>query len=292
MLKSMTGYARAESINGDSRCVVEIRSVNHRFLEMNIRMPARDAVAERKIREIVSKKISRGHLEISINRNNGNGAKRKLVADEDLVRQFLQAAEKIKSEHSVKGEADLATILSIKDILKYEEDDVDIEERWDMMEKTLKDAVAQLLEMRASEGRALQKDVLEKVGLVEQSTKRILSAREGQEKEIVNKMKAKIEELMGEGEASPERILTEAGISAERSDISEEVIRIQSHLAQIRDFVAAGSPVGRKLEFILQEVNREANTIGSKSALYEISREVVEIKSQLEKIREQAANIE
>ncbi len=292
MLTSMTGYARAENINGDNRCVVEIRSVNHRFLEMNIRMPARDAVAERKIREIVSKKISRGHLEISINRNNGNGAKRKLVADEDLVRQFLQAAEKIKSEHSVQGEADLATILSIKDILKYEEDEVNMEERWGMMEKTLKDAVGQLLEMRAAEGRALQKDVLEKVGLVEESTKKILSAREGQEKEIFNKLKAKIEELMGDGEASPERILTEAGICAERSDISEEVIRIQSHLAQIRDFVAAGSPVGRKLEFILQEVNREANTIGSKSTLYDISREVVEIKSQLEKIREQAANIE
>jgi uncharacterized protein (TIGR00255 family) len=291
VIRSMTGFARAESAIGAKKCVVELRTVNHRFLEFGIRLPAKDMELEKRIKKLFDQKVSRGYVEVAITVGDGENVKKKLALDEDLVKQFLVAAETLKKKYGVGGAPDLVNVLSLKDIFKYEEDSSGIEERWSLIKPALDSAINNLLAMRATEGEALKKDIVSKIDIIAKSSDGIMQERKKQEADILEKYKKKIEELAG-GESDPQRILMEAAVMAERSDISEEIVRLGCHIGQIRELLDNGGGVGRKLEFITQEMNREANTIGSKSTVYGISREVVEIKSNLEKIREQTANIE
>ncbi|MBI5178834.1 MAG: YicC family protein [Nitrospinae bacterium] len=292
MVRSMTGFARAESTAANRKCVVEIRTVNNRFLEFNVRMPAKDLEIEKRVKKSFAEKVTRGYVEISITVSDGEGVKRKLALDEDLAGQFIKAAKTLKDKYGIGGEPDLASLLSLKDIFRYEEDETNLEERWELIRGALAPAVEALVAMRSAEGSALEKDLLEKLSDIEASAANIIESRRGQEKEIVKKFRERLEELTAGIEADPQRIMQEAGVMAERSDISEEIIRLQCHITQLRELLAKGGAMGRKVEFIVQEMNREANTIGSKSTLFDISREVVEIKSNLEKLREQAANVE
>jgi uncharacterized protein (TIGR00255 family) len=291
MIKSMTGFARAEKTNGSKKCVVEARTVNHRFLELNLRMPAKDLELERRVRKVLEGKISRGYAEITITVSDNDVVKRKLTLDEDLVKQFLSASEILKKKYSVAGEPDMASILALRDIFKFEEDAANLEERWELVKPALETALDGLVAMRVAEGSALKKDVVARLAAIEESALRITDTRKGQEGDILEKYRKKIEEVAGT-EMDPQRALIEAAVLAERSDISEEIVRMECHMKQMRELIDLGGLAGRKMEFITQEINREANTIGSKSVLYDISREVVEIKSNLEKIREQTANIE
>lgn len=292
MIRSMTGFARAEAAEGAKKCTVELRTVNHRFLEFNIRMPSKDFELEKRIKDSFGGKVTRGYVEATITMGNGSDVKKKLVLDEDMALQFLAASKILKDKHGVPGQPDLATILSLKDIFKCEEEAADVDGRWRLIENALAKAIAALVAMREAEGAALKKDVLDKLALIETSAQRVIAFRKAQEGDILAKLKAKIEEIAQGTEADPQRILIEAAIVAERSDISEEAIRLGSHIVQMRQLITAGGPVGRKVEFMLQELNREANTMSAKSTIIDISREVVEIKSNIEKIREQAANIE
>jgi uncharacterized protein (TIGR00255 family) len=288
----MTGFARAEASDGTKRCTVELRTVNNRFIELNVRMPSKDLETERKIKQLFSKRLTRGYVEITVTVSDGNGTKRKLSLDEEIVGQFLQAAAILREKYGVAGEPDMASILSLKDIFKYEEEEADGEERWKLIETAVNSAIQSLVTMREAEGGALETDIMEKLAAIETSAANILVARKKQETDIVRKLKERLEELTAGMETDPQRVLMEAGILAERSDISEEITRLHCHIKQLKELMEAGNAIGRKVEFIVQEMNREVNTIGSKSALFDISREVVEIKSNLEKIREQSANIE
>lgn len=292
MIHSMTGFARSEAESGGKTCVVELRSVNHRFLEFNIRIPSKDFELQNRIKGAFGGKVFRGYIEASVTFNNGGENKKRLALDEDMARQFIAAAEVLRGKFGVAGTPDLSAILSLDGIFKYEEEAEDPEARWELIRSALAPALEGLLAMRRKEGESLAADLAEKLDLIEESSKRVLALRKGQEKDIVPKLKAKIAEMAAGTEADPNRIITEAALLAERSDISEETTRMGCHIAQMRELLAAGGAVGRKVEFILQEMNREANTISSKSTAYDISREVVEIKSNLEKMREQAANIE
>lgn len=292
MIRSMTGFARAEAAEGTKKCTVEIRTVNHRFLEFNIRMPAKDFELEKRIKDSFAGKVTRGYVDAAVTMGNGADVKKKLVLDEEMALQFLAAAKILKDKHGVAGQPDLAAILSLKDIFKCEEETADVDGRWRLIGSALAKAINALVAMREAEGAALQKDLLDRLALIETSAARVMSLRKSQEGDILARLKGKIEELVQGAEADPQRILIEAAIVAERSDISEEAIRLTSHIAQMRELIQAGGPVGRKVEFMLQELNREANTMSAKSSVIDISREVVEIKSNIEKIREQAANIE
>ncbi len=292
MIRSMTGFARAEAARETKKCTVEIRSVNHRFLEYSIRMPSKDYELERRIKDAFAGKVARGYVEVAVTFSNGDDTKKKLTLDEEMVRQFLAAAETLKGKYGVAGQPDLSTILALKDIFKYEEEAADLEARWRLIEEALAKAIAQLVAMRGAEGTALKNDLLEKLAAIETSAARIMQLREGQEKETAARIAGRMAELLQGYEADPQRVLMEAALLAERSDISEETTRLGSHIEQMRKLLAGGGQVGRKVEFMLQELNREANTMSSKSTLFDISREVVEIKSNIEKIREQAANIE
>lgn len=292
MIRSMTGFSRAEAAEGTKKCTVEIRTVNHRFLEFNIRMPAKDFELEKRIKDSFAGKITRGYVDATVTMGNGADVKKKLVLDEEMALQFLSAAKILKDKHGVAGQPDMAAILSLKDIFKCEEETADVDGRWRLIEGALAKAIDALVSMREAEGAALQKDLLDRLTLIESSAAHVMELRKSQEGDIIAKLKGKIEELVQGTDADPQRILIEAAIVAERSDISEEAIRLTCHIAQMRELLAAGGPVGRKVEFMLQELNREANTMSAKSSIIDISREVVEIKSNIEKIREQAANIE
>lgn len=288
----MTGFARNEIENGQRKCVVEIRSVNHRFLDINVRIPSRDFMLEKKIKKMISARIARGAVELSVTFNDMANGRGNLALDREMVRQYLEAAEEIKNNFSVYGDADLPTIFSMKDIFKYEEPETDLEERWELMEKAINGVLEKLLEMRMEEGRNLKEDIAGRLDSIEKSAGSIMKISRGMEKEVAEKIRSRIAEMFSGLDIDEERALMEAAILADRCDISEEIIRLQSHIEQARKLLRDGGCAGRKLEFIVQEMNRESNTIGSKSGIYEISSEVVEVKSSLEKIREQAANIE
>ena len=286
----MTGFARAESENGKQKCTVEIRSVNHRFLDINVRISSKNFDLVKKIKDTVSSRITRGSVEITISLSANGDSQKKMVVDEGVIKQYLDGAQAITAKFPVYGELQLSTIMTMKDIFKYEEEDIG--DQSELIIKVLEEALVKLMEMRSAEGSALQKDVMERLDGVESSSGKIAEVRSKQADEIANKLKTKLEEIFANYTVDNDRVLTEAAIFADRSDISEEITRLKSHIVQVRELISNGGSAGRKLEFILQEMNREANTIGSKCSIFNISQEVVEIKSNLEKIREQAANIE
>jgi uncharacterized protein (TIGR00255 family) len=291
-VSSMTAFARAETSNDKLKCVVEVRSLNHRFQETSLRTPFRDYGIEMKIKEMISGRLERGFVELSLSLSGPNGLRKRLVADEGLIDQFLQEMEKIKEKYSLAGEPDLSMLLSVKDAIRFEDEETDSDERWALIESAVATALDRLIEMRLTEGGSLKKDILEKLDSLEHCTKEIMRERDEQVESILEKTRERIEKLLSNCEADPQRLLTEAAILADRSDIAEEITRLESHLEQLRGLMLDGGTVGRKAEFILQEINREANTISSKSAVYSINRLVVEMKSNIEKLREQAANIE
>ncbi len=292
MIFSMTGFARNEVENGQRKCVVEIRSVNHRFLDINVRIPSRDFELEKKIKNMVAAKLVRGSVELSVTFSDMDNGKGNLVLDREMVRQYLAAAEEVKENFTVYGEADLPTILGMKDVFKYEEPETDFEERWALMETAIGGGLEKLLAMRMEEGRNLKEDIAGRLDSIEENADLIMKTSRDMEKKIAEKIRSRITEMFSGLDIDEARLLMEAAILADRCDITEELIRLKSHIEQAGKLLQDGGCAGRKLEFMVQEMNREANTIGSKSGIYEISHEVVEIKSSLEKIREQAANIE
>ena len=289
---SMTAFARAETSNDQLKCVVELRSLNHRFQETSLRIPFRDYGLENRIKEMISAKLQRGFVDLTLSISGTNGQRKKMVADETLINEFLQGMDKIKKKHSLSGEPDLSMLLSVKDAIRFEDEEMDNDERTSLIEKAVKSALEQLVEMRLTEGASLRKDILDRAGSIEQCVDEIIIKRDEQADTLLAKLREKIEKVLADMEVEPQRLLTEAAILAERSDISEEITRLKSHLEQLGGLVGGGGSIGRKVEFILQEINREANTISSKSSLYGINRLVVEMKSNIEKLREQAANIE
>jgi len=290
-IRSMTGFARTETVLNGRKYIIEIRSVNHRFQETNLRLPFRDFETEINIRELIAGKVARGFVEMSLTANGMVPTKKRLVADEDLVQQFVEIVKKIKEKHHLAGEADLATLLSQKDVLRFEEEEPDTKNLRDALGEAVEEAMDRLVEMRTVEGEILRRDIMERIDSLEKFAEEVIAVKQSQSENVFQKTRQKIEKLLG-SPIDPQRVLTEAAMLAERSDISEEVIRFKHHLEQVRSLMNAGGPVGRKVEFILQELNREANTISSKSTLYDINRLVVDMKSDIEKIREQAANIE
>ena len=291
-ISSMTGFARAENANDNLKCVIEIKSLNHRFQETSLRTPFRDYGVEKKLKEMISKKVTRGYVELSISLSSPNGSSKKLVADDAMIEQFLKGMEKIREKHSLGGEPDLSMLLTLKDAIRFEEEEQNPEERWSLIEAAVEEALGRLLEMRLTEGGSLGRDLLEKLDVIEQCTKQIMGIRDEQAENALGKTREKIEKILGNSAVDPQRLLMEAAIIAERADISEEITRLNSHIEQLRALMKTGGSVGRKAEFIIQEINREANTISSKSTAYDINRQVVEMKSNIEKLREQAANIE
>jgi uncharacterized protein (TIGR00255 family) len=284
----MTGYGRGE----EGSFVAEIRSFNHRYLDISIRLPKSLSILELRIKKVLQDKFSRGRLEVSITRNGKTEAK-SLVLDRELVNQYYKLLESLKTDFNLKGEVDLTLMASMKEFISLKEVEEDIEEAWKDIEDALGDSIKELLIMRREEGEFLRGDLLGRIGTVEQHLemidKKCPQIVEGYRERLLGNVKY----LLAEGvEIDERRIHFEVALFAERCDITEEIVRIRSHIGQLRKMLDEEGAIGKKLDFLIQEIGREINTVSSKAGDAEISLNVIEIKAELERIREQIQNIE
>jgi len=293
MLISMTGYGRAECQKDDYTYLAEIRSVNNRFIEINTRLPKAHMDLEQPLKKLIKSYCSRGsiNLSISIGNSNENTGEWEVKPNLPLAEQYVTALQQIRDSLKLEGKIDLKSVVGIRDIVKIEPLDIDPANH-ELILNIATEALDSLQKMRKEEGINLQKDLEQRIDAIENHAAEIESWHPEVVKEYQNKLKERIKSLNEGMESDETRIAQETALLADRCDITEEITRLKSHLNQFRNYVNTNEPIGRKLEFITQEINREVNTIGSKSSSIKISNRVIEIKSELEKIREQVQNIE
>jgi len=293
MIKSMTGYGRAETILKGKRTVAEIKSLNHRYLEVSLRLPPTLASLEMEIKKKIAKVFSRGKIEVSI-RMDYNGSPDKITGLDlniPLIRSYYSLLCRIKQELNMKDEITLAMMAAFRDAFAAPEED-DIAAVWQLLEVVLDEAVVALTVMREKEGDVLCRDLRDRAATVARLLD-VVGNRGPQALTAYQKrLRERIRELRGDMEIDESRLMQEIAIMAEKSDIMEEIVRLRSHIDQFNDMLQSDQAVGRKVDFLIQEMGREVNTIGSKSGDAEISRHVIEIKSELARIREQVQNIE
>lgn len=289
----MTGFGRCENQNEDYSCKAEIRSVNNRYIDINTRFPKSMMTLDNTVKKLIKSRCARGSfdLNISIERINGNSGDQILEPNIELAKQYRQAFKKIKSSLELEGEIDINLLLSMKDIVKVEAVEVD-PAREELVHATVEDALTALIKMREEEGKHLQKDILFRLEAIENNGEIIKSRQSESVQAYKERLEERIKTLSDGVEVDPQRIAQETAIMADRCDVTEEVVRLDSHIGQFKKLLDGNQPIGRKLEFLIQEINRETNTIGSKTIDSEVSQLVIEIKSDLEKIREQLQNIE
>ena len=289
----MTGFSRHENQNEDLTCNVEIRSTNNRFIDINVRLPKSLATLELPLKKMVKSRCARGSFDISIavGENSASETDLEVTANLSLATEYLNAFKKIQGDLGLKGEIDINTILAQRDVVKPEikktEDSCE-EIVMQTVEKTLDD----LIKMREEEGGNLEKDIINQISSIKALGKSVSTRQSITVQQFQEKLKEKIKTLTAGIEIDPARIAQESALLADRCDITEELVRLESHLEQFNKLVASHEPQGRKLEFLTQEINREVNTMGSKTIDLEVSKAVIEMKSCLEKTREQLANIE
>jgi len=294
LVYSMTGYGRAEE-NGDNYSVrVELKSVNHRFADVSVKMPKEYYSLEERIRKNIVSRVSRGRVDAYLSVERTGQGEKNLRVDRDLAFAYYSSLEGLKAELNLGGQVDINQLAMMPEIFSLEEEQADIEEVWVLMEKALLGALESLLSMRRQEGETLVKDLLKRAELIREYTQEIEERAPLVVEEYRFKLRERLNELLRDSEATVDevRLASEIAIYADRSSITEEIVRLYSHLDFLAETLAEDGPVGRKLEFILQEINREANTIGSKAQDASMGQKVVSIKSELEKIREQSQNIE
>lgn len=289
----MTGFGSATVEVPGGRLAVEARSVNHRFSEVQVRLPRDLAPLEDRARALVLEQVRRGRVEVVVTRDEGARRPRTVRADKELASAYVGALREVAEAIGAGGEITLAQIISLPDVLRVEEDRADLESLWPVVASVLRAAIDALVAMRAAEGSRLAEDLLARVAALEQMTGVVA----GRSREVVHaygeRLRLRLAELLAQTPVDEARIATELAILAERSDITEELVRLRSHLAQFRQTVTeAEGAVGRKLEFLLQEMGRETNTIGSKANDLDIARTIIAMKSELESLREQVQNVE
>ena len=289
----MTGFSRHENQNEDLTCKVEIRSVNNRFIDINTRLPKSLAPLELPLKKMVKSKCARGSFDISIaiKKNGDSEANLEVAPNLPLATEYLNAFKNIQEGLGLKGEIDINTILSQRDVVKPELKKVE-DSSEEIVLQTVDKTLTDLVKMREDEGKNLEKDILNQISSIKALGKLISTKQSITVQEFQDKLKEKIQTLTTGIEIDPARIAQESALLADRCDVTEELVRLESHLDQFNKLVASHEPQGRKLEFLTQEINREVNTMGSKTIDLEVSKAVIEMKSCLEKIREQLANIE
>jgi uncharacterized protein (TIGR00255 family) len=292
MVRSMTGYGQGEVRALGGGCVVEVRSLNHRYCEIAVKTPRGFTAIENHIRETVRARFTRGRFDVHVTVNYAMVSSRRIVIDRALARQLFLALTDLKRELGAAGEVNLSTLLELREIARVEENEHHVEDLWPAVQEALDMAVANLETMRISEGEALGRDILQRVHRIEDWLEQIKSRLPALLIEYREKLEARISRLFGDVEIDPARLAQEVVFFTERSDVTEEMTRLHTHLTEFKRLLHVHEPVGRKLDFLLQEMNREINTTSSKVADSDVAVLVVDIKSELERIREQAQNIE
>jgi len=292
MARSMTGFGAGEITTATGRYAVEARSVNHRFCDVFVRLPRDLAPLEDKVRALVQGRILRGRVEIAIMRDDYGKRPRTIKTDLDLASAYVSALNDLKRALPVSGSLDLSLLLSIPDLVRIEEQKEDLEASWPAVAAGVGVALDGLVVMRDAEGARLGADLLERVARLERLAGEVAARAPQVVEEYRTRLGRRVQELAAGVPVDPSRLATEVAVFADRCDITEEVTRFRSHLAQFRTTLASPGAIGRTLEFIVQELGREANTVGSKANDVEITRHVIAIKGELESLREQIQNVE
>ena len=291
-MQSMTGYGRSEISDDQFHFTVEMRSVNHRYLDVVLRYPRIYTPLEARMKQLVSTYFTRGRIEVAIVQQTLGAGQREITLDQDLAQQYYQGLQQLQETLRLPGTVDLGLLLTQRDILKIEEVDTDAESVWDLLSQGMEQALQTLREMRSQEGAMLGEDLqvrLQTVSrYVEGIRQRVPLVLDGH----LQRLQERVAELFQNYELDPDRLNQEMVLLAERSDVAEELTRLESHIQALTRLFEMPDAIGRKGEFLLQEVNREVNTIASKSNDAQISQDVVEIKSELERMREQIQNVQ
>ena len=295
MVKSMTGYGRGETVRDGMTVTVELRSVNNRYLDCTIKMPRAYLFAEDALKNQVQARVSRGKVDVFVNVAHTGEDNTEVRVNETLAKSYLEALKRLyelDGGNYLKKSSHAADLARFPDVLTVEKKEEDQEEVKAILLEALDAALIDFDTMRTKEGAKLVEDVLKRAGTIEALTGRVEERSPGIVADYRAKLRARMEEVLQNTQIDESRILTEAAIFADKVAVDEETVRLRSHLSQLRQLLSEGGAVGRKLDFLIQEFNREANTIGSKCNDVETARMVVDIKAEIEKIREQIQNLE
>ncbi|MEI3266322.1 MAG: YicC/YloC family endoribonuclease [Frisingicoccus sp.] len=292
MLKSMTGFGRSEIANESQKITVEMKAVNHRYCDINIKMPKKLSIFEAGIRNLLKKYIQRGKVDVFITYEDYTENNMVLKYNEELAAEYVRVLQKMGEQFGIENDVRVSALSRYPDVLTLEEQTVDTDELWGVLEEALHKASEQFVEARLIEGENLKNDLvgkldgmLEDVDFIEKRSPEILT-------EHRQHLEAKVKELLGDSTIDESRIVTETTIFADKICVDEEIVRLRSHITSTRNALIEGGSIGRKLDFIAQEMNREANTILSKANDLEVANRAINLKTEIEKVREQIQNIE
>ena len=291
MIKSMTGYGKCSEEINKREYQIEIKSVNHRYLDISIKLPRQLNSLEGQIKKAISTKIKRGKIDVFFTFENYSEEGKEIKIDKDLARRYIKEMKQLAFEEKISSDINIVEVFKLPDVLNIKnvpEDDLIKQETMTVLDK----AINQLLEMRTNEGNKIAEDLLRRIEHIEAEILKISEKSTGLIQEYVVKLEGRIKEIMQTEEIDKSRIAQEVVIYADKSSIEEEITRLKSHVIQFKDLLQSNEAVGKKLDFIIQEMNRETNTIGSKSNCLEITNSVINMKTELEDIREQIQNIE
>ncbi len=292
MVRSMTGYGRAQRTEGGYSITAELRSVNHRYFDCSVRLPRMYIYLEDAVKRRISQDIARGKVDVFITVELAEGEGETVSLNRKLAAAYLEALGGLKGELELKGEPGLIDIARMPEVLRVERAETDEDLLRGLVLGVLDEAMTGYLEMSRREGENLRADIMERAQKIVSAVGRIELRSAEAVAEYREKLLGRMRDILADSTIDEARILTEAAIFADRTAVAEETVRLRSHAAQLESLLDAGGQVGRKLDFLIQEFNREANTIGSKANDLEITREVIDLKAEIEKIREQIQNIE
>ena len=292
MIRSMTGYGSAEEILGGRNIRVEIKSVNHRYFEYTARVPRNCGFLEDRLKRLLSGAISRGKVEVGVTIQTVEGVDEEISINRDVVKNYVEALRSVKNEFDLTDDLSLSSIAKLPDVFTVVKAETDEEALWSDIESVAKKALAAFVEGREAEGEHLKADVLQKIAFIEEKVSFIEERSPETVKEYRARLYDKMREVLENNQIDKGRILQEAAVYADKVAVDEETVRLRSHMQELRKTLDKSEPIGKSLDFRIQEVNRETNTIGSKCSDAAIADTVIEMKNTIEKIREQIQNIE
>lgn len=291
MLKSMTGYGRINIQKEEREYQVEIRSVNHRYLDISVKMPKQLSYLEDDVKKEIAKKIKRGKVEVYITYNNSSADGINIKINKELAKAYIKELRELALEENISSDICVNDIAKYPDVLTTQKNEEDERVKEELIE-AVDEATNNLCDMRAREGEQLSKDFLERLEYIKNKINEISSLSTGLIQEYVVKLEGRIKQLLQDKEIDQERLAQEVVIFADKCSVEEEITRLDSHIKQFKELINSDKPIGKKLDFLIQEMNRETNTIGSKANNLKITNNVVDLKTEIENIREQVQNIE
>lgn len=292
MIRSMTGYGRKQAVIGGMNITAEIKSVNHRYFEFSARVPRTYGFLEEKLKSYVQSLVARGKIECYIQIDNLEDEDCIVEVNHSLAKGYYDALKELAERYELRDDISVSLLSRYSDIFSVHKQEADEEKIWGNVKEVVKEAVAAFVSMREVEGEKLKADILSRCDTIIEKVEFIEERSPETVKEYNAKLLARMKDVLGDVAVDEQRILSEAAVYADKIAVAEETVRLRSHISQLREFMESEEAIGRKTDFLVQEINREANTIGSKAQDVSIAKKVIDIKAEVEKIREQVQNIE